>query len=56
MTDKDKIIEYKAATDEIREDLDFIRARFEEDGRVDYLKWIDPDGPEHYFPDFFRTE
>ena len=32
MTDKDKIIEYKAATDEIREDLDFIRGRFEEDG------------------------
>jgi len=32
MTDNDKIIEYKAATDEIREDLDFIRARFEEAG------------------------
>ena len=32
MTDNDKIIEYKAATDEIREDLDFIRGRFEEDG------------------------
>ena len=32
MTDKDKIIEYKAANDEIREDLDFSRARFEEGG------------------------
>ena len=40
----------------VPEDFEPVSSRFEEDGRVDYLKWIDPDGPEHYFPDFVRTE
>ena len=40
----------------VPEDFEPVSSRFEEDGRVDYLKWIDPDGPERYFPDFFRTE
>ena len=32
MTDKDKIIEYSADAEDIRENLDFVRSRFEDDG------------------------
>ena len=29
---------------------------FTEDDHKEYLKWIDPDAPVSYYPDFFRTE
>ncbi len=25
------------------------------DGAAEFLRWIDPQGPDHYYPDFFRT-
>lgn len=29
---------------------------FADDGQEEYLRWITPDAPVRYYPDFFRTE
>lgn len=37
------------------EDFEPVCGSFTEDGSEEYLRWIDPDGPEKYYPEFFRT-
>jgi len=40
----------------VPEDLEIRCTSFTEDGNEEYLVWINPDHPQKYYPEFFRTE
>ena len=40
----------------VPEDFEPVCAGFTEDETPERLRWIDPDGPDRYYPEFFRTE
>jgi 8-oxo-dGTP pyrophosphatase MutT (NUDIX family) len=40
----------------VPEDYEPVSGSFTEDGHTEYLRWIAPDDPVRYYPDFLRTE
>jgi len=40
----------------VPEDFEPVSRSFTDDGHREFLRWIEPDAPVKYFPDFFRTE
>ena len=40
----------------VPEDFEPVCSSFTEDDHKEYLRWIEPDAPVRYYPDFFRTE
>lgn len=40
----------------VPENFEPISNSFTEDGHKEFLRWISPDDPVRYFPEFFRTE